>query len=69
MMISHTGNAFGRRRKSVTSDTLADAKLFLESLAPVEESMRALDSGEIERKLEKEQQLRLADRRRLYGGD
>jgi len=46
-----------------------DAKLFLESLAPVEESMRALDFGEIERKLEKEQQLRLADRRRLYGGD
>lgn len=46
-----------------------DAKLFLESLAPVEESMRALDFGEIERKLEKEQQLRLADRRRLYGGE
>ena len=46
-----------------------DAKLFLESLAPVEELMRALDFGEIERKLEKEQQLRLADRRRLYGGD
>ena len=46
-----------------------DAKLFLESLAPVEESMRALDFGEIEKKLEKEQQLRLADRRRLYGGE
>jgi hypothetical protein len=44
-----------------------DAKMFLESLAPVEESMRALDFGEIEKKLEKEQQLRLADRRRLYG--
>ena len=28
-----------------------------------------IDFGEIERKLEKEQQLRLADRRRLYGGD
>jgi hypothetical protein len=47
----------------------ADAKMFLESLAPVEDSMRALDFGEIEKKLEKEQQLRLADRRRLYGGD
>jgi acyl CoA:acetate/3-ketoacid CoA transferase alpha subunit len=46
-----------------------DAKLFLESLAPVEDSMRSLDFGEIEKKLEKEQQLRLADRRRLYGGD
>lgn len=47
----------------------ADAKLFLESLAPVEDAMRALDFGEIERKLEKEQQLRLADRRRMYGAD
>jgi hypothetical protein len=46
-----------------------DAKLFLESLAPVEESMRALDFGEIERKLEKEQQLRIANQRRLYGGE
>ena len=40
--------------------------MFLESLAPIEESMRSLDFGEIERKLEKE---KLADRRRLYGGD
>ena len=47
----------------------ADAKMFLESLAPVEDSMRALDFAEIERRLEKEQQLRLSDRRRLYGGD
>jgi hypothetical protein len=47
----------------------ADAKMFLESLAPIEESMRQLDFGEIEKKLEKEQQLRLADRRRLYGGE
>lgn len=46
-----------------------DAKMFLESLAPVQELMRALDFAEIEKKLEKEQQLRLADRRRLYGGD
>jgi len=47
----------------------ADAKMFLESLGPVEESMRALDFGEIERKLEREQQARLADRRRLYGSE
>lgn len=48
----------------------ADAKLFLESLAPVEDAMRSLDFTEIERKLEKEQQLRLADRTRLnYGRD
>jgi len=47
----------------------AEAKMFLESLAPIEESMRSLDFGEIERKLEKEKQLRIADRRRLYGGD
>jgi hypothetical protein len=30
--------------------------------------MRALDFAEIEKRLEKEQQLRLEDRRRLYGG-
>lgn len=46
-----------------------DAKLFLESLAPVEDAMRSLDLGEIERKLEKEQKLRLADRRRMYGAE
>lgn len=47
----------------------AEAKMFLESLAPIEDSMRSLDFGEIEKRLEKEQQLRLADRRRLYGGE
>lgn len=47
----------------------ADGKLFLESLAPIEDSMRQLDFGEIERKLDKEQQLRVADRRRMYGGE
>jgi hypothetical protein len=62
--------AFDLRTQVVGMGLLSpDAKLFLESLAPVEESMRALDFGEIERKLEKEQQLRLADRRRLYGGE
>lgn len=42
-----------------------EAKMFLESLAPVDEAMRALDFGEMEKKLEREQQQRLADRRRL----
>ncbi len=43
----------------------ADAKVFLESLAPVEEAMRALDFAEMEQKLEREQQQRLSSRRRL----
>jgi hypothetical protein len=47
----------------------ADAKMFLESLAPVEDAMRSLDFVEIERRLEKEQQLRVADRHRMHGGD
>lgn len=47
----------------------SDAKLFLESLAPVEDAMRALDFHEMEKRLEAEQQLRLADRRRMYGAD
>jgi hypothetical protein len=42
----------------------ADAKLFLESLAPVTDAMRALDFHDIEKKLENEQQQRIADRRR-----
>lgn len=42
----------------------ADAKLFLESLAPVEETMRVLDFAEIEVRLETEQKKRLEDRRR-----
>ena len=41
----------------------ADAKLFLESLAPVEEAMRALDFHEIERRLEQEYE----DHKRLIG--
>jgi hypothetical protein len=43
----------------------AEAKMFLESLAPVEESMRSLDFAEMEHKLEHEQQQRLSDRRRM----
>jgi hypothetical protein len=43
----------------------SNAKLFLESLAPVEEAMRALDFEVIERRLEQENQQRAADRRRL----
>lgn len=42
-----------------------DAKMFLESLAPVQDAMRQLDFHEMEKKLEAEQQLRLADRRRM----
>jgi hypothetical protein len=43
----------------------AEAKMFLESLAPVEDAMRALDFAEMEHKLESEQQQRLSDRRRM----
>lgn len=43
----------------------ADAKMFLESLAPVEAAMRALDFTEVEKKLETEKH----DRKRLYGRD
>lgn len=42
-----------------------EAKLFLESLAPIEDAMRALSFEEVERKLEKEHQQRLEDRRRF----
>lgn len=46
----------------------ADAKMFLESLAPVEDAMRSLDFAEIEQRLEREQQLRVEDRNRGYAG-
>jgi hypothetical protein len=39
------------------------ARVFLESLAPVEDAMQVLDFAEIEQKLEREQQQRIADRR------
>lgn len=42
----------------------AEAKMFLESLAPVTDAMRQLDFAEIEVKLEREQKQRLEDRRR-----
>lgn len=42
-----------------------EAKIFLESLAPVEEAMRNLDFHEIEVKLEGEQRQRIEDRRRF----
>jgi hypothetical protein len=42
-----------------------NAKIFLESLAPVEEAMQSLDFAEIELTLEREQQRRIADRRRF----
>lgn len=43
-----------------------DAKMFLESLAPIELSMRSLDFAEVEQRLEKEQQRRLLSRNQ-YG--
>src|SRR5262252_7983285 len=43
----------------------ADARIFLESLAPVDEAMRMLDFHEMEKKLEREQRERAEDRRRL----
>lgn len=45
-----------------------EAKMFLESLAPVSEAMTSLDFAEIERRLESGQQKRIEDQRRLYGG-
>jgi hypothetical protein len=42
-----------------------EAKMFLESLAPIEEAMTQIDFVEVEKKLEREEQQRLADRRRL----
>lgn len=44
----------------------SDAKLFLESLAPIEENMRMLDFAVMERKLEDDKKKRIEDRRR-YG--
>ena len=41
----------------------AEAKMFLESLAPIEDAMRSLDFVEVERRLESEQ-----NRRRLSHG-
>jgi hypothetical protein len=43
----------------------AEAKMFLESLAPIEEAMTQIDFVEVEKKLEREEQQRLADRKRL----
>jgi hypothetical protein len=42
-----------------------EAKMFLESLAPIEEAMTQIDFVEVEKKLEREEQQRLADRKRL----
>jgi hypothetical protein len=52
------------RTQVVALAVLSDAaRVFLESLAPVDEAMRSLDFAEIEQKLEREQQQRIADRR------
>jgi hypothetical protein len=40
--------------------------VFLESLAPVQEAMRALDFAEIEQRLEREHQQRIEVRRRYH---
>jgi len=40
--------------------------MFLESLAPVEDAMRTLDFHEVEQRLEREHQQRIADRNRGY---
>jgi hypothetical protein len=46
-----------------------EAKVFLESLTPIESAMSTLDFAEIENKLEREQPKRLAAHHRLYGED
>jgi hypothetical protein len=45
-----------------------DGKMFLESLAPVEDAMQSLSFVEMEKRLEREQHQRIADRRRLGMG-
>jgi hypothetical protein len=47
----------------------SEAKLFLESLAPIEESMRVLDFAEVEHKLENEKTQMRQLYRRSYGDD
>jgi hypothetical protein len=56
------------RTQVVSASLLSpEARLFLESLAPVEEAMRALDFAEIESRVENEQSRHLLERRRRYG--
>ena len=45
-----------------------DARLFLDSLAPVDEAMTSLDFGQIQQRLASEQQQRVLQHQRLYGG-
>lgn len=47
----------------------ADGKMFLESLAPVEDAMTGIDFAQIEAKMNEQRQLRLTDRTRYYGED
>lgn len=57
------------RTQVVSLGILSDgAKMFLESLAPVEDAMRSLDFAEIETRLEREHQKRITDRR-SFGAD
>lgn len=56
------------RTQVVSLGVLSDgAKLFLESLAPVEDAMQALDFAEIEHKLEADEQKRISNRSGRYG--
>jgi hypothetical protein len=45
-----------------------EAKMFLESLAPVDEAMQSLDFHEVEKRLEREHQQRIADNKIGYYG-
>ena len=58
------------RTQVVAMGLLSDAaKVFLESLAPVEEAMHSLDFTEIEQKLDRDQQQRIEQRRRFHDYD
>ena len=58
------------RTQVVAMGLLSDAaKVFLESLAPVDEAMRALDFAEIEKKLDGEHQQRIERRHRFLDYD
>ena len=58
------------RTQVVAMGLLSDAaKVFLESLAPVDEAMHSLDFTEIEQKLDRDQQQRIEHRRRFHDYD
>ena len=58
------------RTQVVAMGLLSDgAKVFLDSLAPVEEAMHSLDFAEIEQKLDRDHQQRIEQRRRFHDYD